>query len=59
MWKEKLQSVYASEEEWLAYDNIYGLAKRLGYSDPHRAWRENPKIQGSTNPRDYRVLLSR
>ena len=54
MWKARLQSVYESKEEWLAYSEIYGLANRLGYADANRAWDENPMVQGSTNPRDYR-----
>jgi len=56
MWKARLRSVYTNEEEWLAYNDIYGLAERLGYSDPHRAWKDNPRVQGSTNPKDYRVV---
>ncbi len=59
MWSGKLQSIYVNKEEWIAYDDIYGLSKRLGYSDPHLAWQENPRIQGSTNPIDYCVLSGR
>jgi len=55
MWKARLQSVYDSKEEWLAYSDIYGLAKRLGYSDPHQVWEENPMVQGSVNPKDYKL----
>ena len=53
MWQARLQSVYDSEAEWLAYDEIYGLAGRLDYSDPQQAWQDNPLIQGSVNPSDY------
>lgn len=56
MWQARLHDVYDSEEEWLAYNEIYGLAGRLGYSNPHKAWDDNPRVQGSTNPKDYQLV---
>ena len=54
MWKSKLRKVYDNYfEQFKAYSETYNLAKRLGYSSPEKAWKANPKIQGSTNPADY------
>ena len=56
IWKDRLQNVYDSFEEFEAYSDMYGLAERLGYDDPMEAWDENPKIQGGTNPADYKKI---
>ena len=55
MWKKRLQNIYDDFDEWLYYCDIYHLAERLGYDSPEQAWKENPIIQGSINPRDYRI----
>ncbi len=52
-WQNKLQANYAKFTEFQTYDEIYGLAKRLGYKSAAAAWKANPTIQGSTNPSDY------
>jgi hypothetical protein len=56
MWKDSLQKNYSSFEEFEAYDRIYGLSKRLGFSSAEEAWEANPMIQGSTNPTDYKKV---
>ena len=56
-WQDHLQNVYSDKEEWLEYDKIYNLAKRLGYKNPYRAWYDNPIIQGSTNPKEYKKVI--
>jgi hypothetical protein len=55
-WQDKLQNVYQSLEELMSYDRIYGICKRLGYEDPETCWQENPTIQGSTNPSDFKKV---
>lgn len=55
-WRQKLQKVYSDFEEFKQWDNIYSLAKRLGFRNAAEAWKTNPLIQGSTNPKDYRVI---
>ena len=52
-WQCKLQDVYMDFAHFQTYDEIYGLAKRLGYRSAAAAWKANPTIQGSTNPSDY------
>ena len=58
MWAARLKNNYATAEEWIAYSEMYGLAERLGYDDPMKAWEDNPMIQGSTNPDDFKVVES-
>jgi hypothetical protein len=54
MWKGRLQKEYVDFEEFQVYDEIYGLAKRLGFDSAEEAWAANPIAQGSVNPMDYR-----
>ena len=54
-WSGKLQSQYKDLEEFEAYDETYGLSKRLGYDSAEAAWNANPTVQGSTDPEDYKV----
>src|SRR3972149_5893258 len=56
VWKDKLQNVYDDLEDFKSYDETYGVAKRLGFKSAEEAWEANPKIQGSTNPKDYKVI---
>lgn len=57
MWRMRLRDVYLQDRErWIAYSDLYGLSDRLGYSDAAKAWTENPIIQGSTNPNDYKTV---
>lgn len=53
-WEGYLKSVYITEEEFIAYDEIYGISKRLGYNSAETCWKANPLIQGSTDPSDLR-----
>ena len=55
MWKSRLHDLYTDINEWIEYSNTYGLSDRLGYDSPEQAWIENPTIQGSVNPQDYRI----
>lgn len=56
MWTSKLQDNYQNLNEWKVYSDMYGLAKRLGFDSPESAWKANPTIQGSVNPKDFRVV---
>jgi uncharacterized protein (DUF2147 family) len=53
-WKSRLQENYSSFSEFNSFDNIYGIAHRLGYKTAKGAWRADPIIEGSTNPEDLR-----
>ena len=56
MWKCKLRRNYVSFEEFVAYDDIYGIAKTLGFESAREAWDENPTVTGSSNPEDFRII---
>jgi hypothetical protein len=56
MWKDRVRKVYASLEELKSYDEVYSIAKRLGYSSAETLWEENPVIGGSANPSDAHVV---
>jgi hypothetical protein len=52
----RLHENYADREEFVAYNGTYGLAQRLGYESADEAWEANPKIEGGTNPADFRKV---
>lgn len=52
-WQSHLQDNYDNFEDFLYYNEIYELSKKLGYSSAKRAWHANPLVQGSTDPRDF------
>lgn len=54
----KLRESYDSYSDFLEYSQLFGLAERLGYDSALDAWRDNPTIQGSTVPGDFRALVS-
>jgi hypothetical protein len=56
MWTNNLQSIYDNFEEFESYDSVYNLAARLGFKSARTAWKANPKVQGSTNPADLKVV---
>jgi hypothetical protein len=58
-WQGHLREVYASFCEFEGYSIMYGLHARLGYATPLKAWHDNPEIQGSVNPSDFRRVLKR
>lgn len=53
-WRQRLQGVYSCFEEFFAYCEIYNNDKTLGYKSPAEAWKENPIVEGSVLPSDYR-----
>lgn len=59
MWTNKLQDDYVNFDEFKAYSDIYNLAGRLGFATVEEAWKKNPLIQGSTDPRDFKIVSQR
>ena len=56
-WQEKLRKVYnESFESFVTYCEIFGIDARLGYENPEDAWNDNPTIQGSVIPSDFRKV---
>ena len=54
-WQDRLRKVYGSHGEFVSYDSIYNIARRIGFDCTEEAWDANPVIQGSTNPKDLRA----
>lgn len=54
----KLRDNYGSFDEFEGYSHTFGLAAKLGFETAMEAWQENPTIQGSTNPDDFRIAPS-
>lgn len=54
-WYDRLQGVYSSIGELLRYNRIYGVVRRLGYSDANKLWEDNPMLCGSADPKDFGV----
>ena len=48
-----LQLGYGNFEEFEAFSDMYGLAKRLGYKSAAAAWKANPLVQSSVEPSDF------
>ncbi len=57
-WRGRLQDQYDSKQEFLSYDGVYELAKRLGYASAEDAWDANPLVEGSVNPSDFRKVAT-
>jgi hypothetical protein len=55
-WRERLQKVYASCDEFIHYSELYSLHIRLGFHTPEEAWTANPLIEGSVIHTDYRTI---
>jgi hypothetical protein len=53
-WHGKLRDNYLDFPEFVVYCDRYHLHRRLGYDTPAAAWVENPLVQGSTRPEDFR-----
>ncbi len=56
MWQAKLNKVYDSFAEFKAYDEIYGIANRIGFATAVAAWRRNPTIRGSVHHSDLQQI---
>ena len=54
--RHRLQDNYDNYAEWGRYSEMYDLANRLGYESSWEAWCDNPMIQGSVIPSDFRVV---
>lgn len=53
-WQCRLRENYTSYTDFVVYSETYGLHARLGFDCPEDAWRENPLVQGSSCPDDFR-----
>lgn len=54
--RSRLRDRYDSRAQFLDYSNVYGLAHRLGYDSADEAWKDNPMVESSVDPRDFRKV---
>jgi hypothetical protein len=54
--RSRLRSRYSMFEEWKMFSDMYDLARRLKYKTAQAAWDENPLIESSVNPLDFRKV---
>lgn len=52
--QQRLQNRYENFREFKMWSDTYGLHSRLGYRTASQAWHDNPMVQSSVNPSDYR-----
>lgn len=56
-WKGKLQKCYDNDfADFVYYNEMYNIAKRLGFSSADEAWDKNPTIETTTDPKDLKVI---
>ncbi len=57
MWQSTLHENYDDDfGQWLEYSDMYGLARKLGFTTAEEAWKANPTVQGSIDPQDFRIV---
>lgn len=56
MWEGTLRDSYHNRFEMFeSYSDLHGIAQRLGFESNKEAWNANPKIQVSSDPRDFKI----
>ena len=55
-YRVRLQEDYDDFDDFEWYSDVYCLATRLGYESAEAAWADNPMVQGSVIPEDFRVV---
>ena len=54
--QQRFKSIYDDYEDFLVFDKMFNIAKRLGYDNQKKLWDDNPIVQGSTNPSDFKIV---
>jgi len=54
-WRQRLQTLYPSYEQWKHYSELYGLAQRLGFKSTKSAYNANPIIEGGLHNSDFQI----
>lgn len=53
--RDHLRKNYENYEEFVEWDQTYGISRRLGFQSSLQAWEANPLIEWSVEPSDLRV----
>lgn len=54
--EQKLREIYDNYTEFLHFNKMYNITERVGYVSPRKLWDDNPVIQGSSNPKDLKIV---
>ena len=55
-WRGLLRDIYLDFEEFECYDLAFNISARLGFSSKEDCWSNNPIIEGSSLPSDFRIV---
>lgn len=53
--RQRVREIYEDYEEFLLFNRMYNMHTRLNFPSARSLWEENPIIEGSSNPSDFRV----
>lgn len=54
--QQKLKDIYDDYDDFLLFNKKYNITQRLNFPTPRKLWEENPVIEGSSNPKDLRIV---
>lgn len=54
--QSRLKEIYDNYDEFLVFNKMYNITERLGYNTPKSLWEDNPIFQGSSNPKDFKIV---
>ena len=54
--QSRLREIYDNYDEFLVFNKMYNITERLGYNTPKSLWEDNPIVQGSSNPKDFKIV---
>ena len=53
--RERIKNIYDDYQEFLIFNKRYNIAERLGYASVRQLWVDNPIVEGSSNPSDFKI----
>ena len=54
--QQRFKSIYDDYEDFLVFNKMFNIAKRLGYDSPKKLWDDNPIVQASSKPSDFKIV---
>ena len=54
--RQNLNEIYDNFKDFELYDSKFNITQRLGYKSKYKLWRDNPVVEGSSNPDDFRIV---
>ena len=53
--RSRIREIYDDYEEFLIYNQMYNIVERLNYHSARKLWEDNPIVEGSSNPKDFKI----